>query len=195
VVKVGFIGCGGMAGVHLDKLKQIEDVQIVGLCDIIEEKARVYNQKYGGNVYTDHRVMLDREKSVHSLGYRGLLTDIPENDVDDASSANLKFKSGAVGNFSTTCILNPGVGMGLEIALKHMMIKADSSGYSIISEQPQEVKATNDYLLDIEKSFIEAIKTGDRSKIKCNYEDGMKTLEVTLAVNESIKTGKTIHLK
>jgi len=62
VVKVGFIGCGGMAGVHLDKLKQIEDVQIVGLCDIIEEKARVYNQKYGGNVYTDHRVMLDREK-------------------------------------------------------------------------------------------------------------------------------------
>ena len=134
-------------------------------------------------------------ESVQALGYRGLLIDIPENDIEDASLANLKFKSGAIGNFATTCILKPGVGAGLEIVLKHIMIKVDFSGYSVISEQPQEVKAGNDCLLDIEKSFIEAIKTGDRSRIKCDYEDGMKTLELTLAVNESIRTGKVIHLK
>jgi len=40
-LKVGIIGCGGIAnGKHLPSLKKIESVQLVAFCDIEIEKAK-----------------------------------------------------------------------------------------------------------------------------------------------------------
>ncbi|MCD6408385.1 Gfo/Idh/MocA family oxidoreductase [bacterium] len=61
-IKVGFIGCGGIANAHMMRLSQIEGVVFAGMCDIVEEKAREAAEKYGGNVYTDYREMLEKEK-------------------------------------------------------------------------------------------------------------------------------------
>ena len=41
-------------------------------------------------------------------------------------------------------------------------------------------------------TFIEAVQTGDPSKIKSPYEDAVKSVLFTLACNESIETGRTI---
>ncbi len=58
-VKVGFVGTGGIANSHLRKLVTMDDVSIAALCDISEERVQAAVEAYGGQAYTDYRVMLD----------------------------------------------------------------------------------------------------------------------------------------
>ncbi|MDH6363440.1 putative dehydrogenase [Enterococcus sp. PF1-24] len=62
VLKIGVIGCGGIAnGKHMPALAQVEEVAMVAFCDIIEERAVAAKEKYGtedAKVYTDYQQML-----------------------------------------------------------------------------------------------------------------------------------------
>lgn len=60
-MRIGVIGCGGIAATHMKRLSTLKAVRLVAFADIVEEKARVFSQEYGGNVYTDWHEMLDRE--------------------------------------------------------------------------------------------------------------------------------------
>jgi predicted dehydrogenase len=61
--KIGVIGCGGMANsVHLPSLSEIDNCEIVAVCDLVEEKVNRAAEKF--NVpkrYTDHLKMLKSE--------------------------------------------------------------------------------------------------------------------------------------
>ena len=59
-VKVGFIGTGGIAGSHLKNLKTFEDVELVAMCDISEEKAKARADEFGGKPFTDFKEMFDK---------------------------------------------------------------------------------------------------------------------------------------
>ena len=52
---------GGRARSHMRALANIEDVEIVAICDIKEETAQSATSEFGGTAYTDYRVMLDSE--------------------------------------------------------------------------------------------------------------------------------------
>ncbi|MEM2931172.1 MAG: Gfo/Idh/MocA family oxidoreductase [Thermoproteota archaeon] len=65
VFRIGLIGCGGIANAHMQVLSNIREVQLVSFCDIVEDKAKEFNFKYGkGNatVYSDFSRMLEKEK-------------------------------------------------------------------------------------------------------------------------------------
>lgn len=69
IVKIGIIGCGGIAnGKHMPSLKKIKNVQMVAFCDIIEERAVKAAEEYGvegAKVYTDYKELLkDRDIEV-----------------------------------------------------------------------------------------------------------------------------------
>lgn len=61
-IKVGIIGCGGIANhKHMPALKELEYVEIVALCDLIEEKAIKAAKDFGAEgakVYTDYKELL-----------------------------------------------------------------------------------------------------------------------------------------
>lgn len=65
MLKVGIIGCGGIANQkHLPALAGIEEVEVVAFCDIIEERAILSKNTYGtsdGRVYSDYKEMLEKE--------------------------------------------------------------------------------------------------------------------------------------
>lgn len=62
-IRVVQIGCGGRNGAHFQKLSSFDDVDIVGFCDIIPERAEARCKAYGsGKVYTDFKVMLEELK-------------------------------------------------------------------------------------------------------------------------------------
>jgi hypothetical protein len=42
----------------------------------------------------------------------------------------------------------------------------------------------------IDRVFVDAVKSGDGSKIRSPYSDAIKTLALTLAMNRSGKSGK-----
>ncbi len=60
---LAIIGCGGIGSYHLRHFLQFDNVELVGFCDLILEKAEAFREKAGkGRVYTDYRVMLETEK-------------------------------------------------------------------------------------------------------------------------------------
>ena len=61
MVRIGFVGTGGIATHHLEQLKKVEGAQVVALCDVAEARAQEAAGKVGGKVYTDYRKMLDAE--------------------------------------------------------------------------------------------------------------------------------------
>ena len=72
-VKIGIIGCGGIFnGKHMNALKELKFVEIVGLCDIIQERAEDAKEKYHldkAKIYTDYKELLKDEsiEAVHVL--------------------------------------------------------------------------------------------------------------------------------
>ncbi len=72
-IKVGIIGCGGIAnGKHLPALQKESRVEIIAFCDIIEERAQQAKEQFGtpdAKVYTDYRQMLQDPaiQTVHVL--------------------------------------------------------------------------------------------------------------------------------
>jgi predicted dehydrogenase len=64
-VRLAFIGSGGIVRSHLDHgLKDFEDVEFVGWCDLVEETAAARKEQVGGRgaVYADPAQMLDETK-------------------------------------------------------------------------------------------------------------------------------------
>ncbi|MCR5484223.1 MAG: Gfo/Idh/MocA family oxidoreductase [Clostridiales bacterium] len=64
-LKVGIIGCGGIAnGKHMPSLAEIEEVEMVAFCDIVEERAVEAKEKFGtpdAKTYVDYKELLKDE--------------------------------------------------------------------------------------------------------------------------------------
>lgn len=62
-LKIGIIGCGGIANnKHMPSLAKLEDVEMVAFCDIIIEKAEKAAKKFGikeAKVYDDYKKLLE----------------------------------------------------------------------------------------------------------------------------------------
>ena len=62
LIKVGIIGCGGIANKkHMPALKKVADCEMVAFCDIIPERAEAAKVKFGtpnAKVYTDYKELL-----------------------------------------------------------------------------------------------------------------------------------------
>ena len=59
MIKVGIIGCGGMGSAHGGVLAELPNVQVVGTCDLVAERARSLAEKIGiGRHGTDFRELL-----------------------------------------------------------------------------------------------------------------------------------------
>ena len=62
-LRIGFIGCGWIAGMHVKSFKKQPDVEIVAGCDLIPGKAKAFFEKYEvegvKTDYASHKEMLD----------------------------------------------------------------------------------------------------------------------------------------
>jgi predicted dehydrogenase len=60
-VRLGFVGVGGMGGIHLGNAAAIGDVEIAGVCDVNADRAKELGEKYKCPSFTDHREMVKKE--------------------------------------------------------------------------------------------------------------------------------------
>ena len=59
MMRVGIIGCGGIAPIHMRAYRRLKNVDVVGLCDLNLVKARNLAAKFSiDKVYEDHWDML-----------------------------------------------------------------------------------------------------------------------------------------
>ncbi len=62
-VKVGFVGCGGIAGFHFGHFeKMTEKAQITAVCDLVDERLQKTAARFKATPYKDWRDMLAQEK-------------------------------------------------------------------------------------------------------------------------------------
>lgn len=138
---------------------------------------------------------------VHAFVAKGLNKGVPENyDTEDASVVNLHFASGAVANLWASCSANAGGGsVSLNVYANQITALFTGWEHSLRllragQEQPEEIKGEPNIFAIEDDAFIQSIRHNDQSRVQSSYSDGLKTLEVTLAANESMKTGKSINL-
>jgi len=61
-LRVGLIGCGGIAGNHLAGYRLVEEAELVACCDVVEEKAEEFAARAGiSDAYTDYERVLARD--------------------------------------------------------------------------------------------------------------------------------------
>ena len=62
-LRVGFIGCGGIAQYHFGHFeKMLEKARIVSCCDILEERRLATAERFGAKPYADYKAMLEQER-------------------------------------------------------------------------------------------------------------------------------------
>ncbi len=321
VVRVGFVGTGGIANFHMNHLEKMDDVKVVAVCDMAEEKVKKASERFAAPAFFDYKEMLDKvpmdalyvcvppfahvgqeelavkkglailvEKPVHldlakakriaktiqrkglvsAAGYQdryldiidrlkayldgrepgivmgywmggmpgvhwwrvkkesggqaveqtthifdmcrylfgeithvqaagrtGLMTHVPDYDVEDASAVTCYFKSGLVGTIFSACFLTVGNKSGIDIWTRDAAIEyRERTSLKIIEKNAVlEAKVGNDFGFLEDRTFIDAVKKGDPSLVRSSYPDAVKSLAVCLAANEAMATGEKVKVQ
>ncbi|RJS79687.1 gfo/Idh/MocA family oxidoreductase [Candidatus Bathyarchaeota archaeon] len=138
---------------------------------------------------------------VHAFSAKGFNREVtPGYNIEDAAVVNLKFAGGAVGNLWASCSSNGGGG-GVSLSVYCLKTTALFNGWRHDlrllrkGEEAVEVPGEENIFAIEDKAFIEAVLNDDPSKILCPYSDGLRTLEVTLAANKSMETGRPVKIR
>lgn len=118
-----------------------------------------------------------------------------DSTVPDVTALTVEFENGAVGYMATAALLG-GVGeTGLDLMLRDTIYEVRGNTLTVRqSDETRTYQHRNNPYLDEDRAFVRAVKTGKQLGIKSTYADALKTLAVTLAANQSARTGKPVSL-
>ncbi|WP_066189728.1 Gfo/Idh/MocA family protein [Gracilibacillus timonensis] len=120
--------------------------------------------------------------------------EIENIDIPDVTSVNFTFTNGAVGHLDCS-ITQTDHRMGVEVLGKNFRVTIDGTGLTILeNNEVVSADAEVDFYAEQDQAFIDAIVTGNTDGILSDYTNGLKTLAVTLAANESQDSGNVISL-
>ncbi len=149
------------------------------------------------HIFDIARYLFGEAESVQATATAGLMRDVPNYDVDDASAMTIRFRDGVLCTIFSACYLRGGPGKsGLDIYCRDMRIEYGLRGNVRLTDnrETRDIRHRNDNDLECVRTFVDAVRSGDPSKIRSPYEDGIRSLELPLAGQRSIETGQTIRL-
>ncbi|WP_422660903.1 Gfo/Idh/MocA family protein [Paenibacillus sp. EC2-1] len=121
--------------------------------------------------------------------------DIPEITTPDIASVNLVFESGALGHIDTGFLPQPDDRSSFEIMGRNFRLSIDGMKLTIVEpEGTMTWQGAGNFYKQQDDAFIHAVSTGDTSLIFAPYREAMRTLEVTLAANQSAESGLPVKL-
>ena len=138
------------------------------------------------------RFLLGDAKAVHGVATSGSMTDVPQYDVDDLSMVNIEFESGAIANIASCCAMEGWNRVQLEVFCRGLVVTV--GGPNTVNRKGEEGSLPEDGGQDRDRVFIDAVKTGDSSKILSPYSDALETLRIMMAASTSFETGKAVDL-
>ncbi|NRF95728.1 Gfo/Idh/MocA family oxidoreductase [Paenibacillus frigoriresistens] len=123
-----------------------------------------------------------------------VMKDIPDLNIPDVGTVSLVFASGAIGHMDTSFTQHDHR-TGVEILGRDFRLIIDGTNLSIVDkERTITYNSRMDFYREQDNAFVEALVSQRPELILAPYTDAMKTLEVTLAANESARTGLPITL-
>ena len=107
----------------------------------------------------------------------------PDADVDDVTTALVGFESGALGSFSATCLANSSL-VDMDLVSDGLVTSIAQWGrwpslrWSVTfadGKEQQTLWNRGDPYQAEDEAFLDAVETGDPSRVLCTYEDALKT--------------------
>ena len=140
------------------------------------------------------RTLVGEVVQVFGLSSHKPRPDFPGLDVATASTASLRFASGAVGNIGSTCLLRWNHRVGLHLFGDGLAVELTDREVMIDVGRGRPVRhAEGDPVWRQDRDFIDAVRGGE-NRIRCPYGEALKTLRVTDAIRRSAETGRAIDL-
>lgn len=145
------------------------------------------------------RYLCGEAVEVFAHAARGFNKGLYNYTIDDASTVNIKFAAGTVANLMSCCAANGGGG-GVTLNVYAHDTTCLFTGWEHTvrilrkGQEPEEIKGEGDIFAVEDRAFLDAVRSGDGSAIQSTYPDAAKTLELTLAANESIATGHPVAI-
>lgn len=138
----------------------------------------------------------DEYETVYSQERLRIKRDVPEIDIGDVTVTNVTMASGAIGSISNTCALPSGWRLGIEIVAEDLFARWNLDELHLIepsgeSRMPAE---SGDPMALADRAFIEAVRSGDPSKVKCDYLDALGTQKAVMAAVQSASTGQPVRI-
>lgn len=151
------------------------------------------------------RYFIGEPASVCAFSGKGIVKPGPAlegYDVDDYSGTIVQFKNGTVANILTGDYLTTGghVTNGLIFyaadATIEYKLRESVTLKTVKNGRTESVTAYThvDQGIALDRTFIDAVKTGDKSAIRSSYADAVKSMAFTLACNESMESGRVVPL-
>jgi predicted dehydrogenase len=171
------------------------------------------------------RYVYGEPETVFSMGARGLIKNPPEGyDTDDLSVTCVRFENGTLCTISTGCYATGSDAYNSRTIFSSRDKRGEmrlATDFEIFGQIPEETEGMGDlvvkgdgglanasdkgvlisnkvpdsYGFKCDRTFLEAVMNRDASKIRCDYEDGMKTVAFGLACNKSMETGLPVKVK
>jgi myo-inositol 2-dehydrogenase / D-chiro-inositol 1-dehydrogenase len=144
------------------------------------------------------RYLVGEITSVYAQYSDHVLAGSEDWDNWDSYSVTLRFQEGAVGSIGTTYAAFPRIpqSSGVDIIADGAVLRWSGGKLDVFypDGQTETVANPQDSTITIGHEFLRALETGDKSRLRQDYDDAAKSLEVCLAANESAETGKVIKL-
>jgi predicted dehydrogenase len=139
------------------------------------------------------RVLLGEPTSIFAAGCRCERAEWPDSDIDEVSTATLRFDSPAVATISATCILDAPHRVGLQVVAEGLSIDLTEDRLTIEGRRRETRAAAVDPFWLEDRAFLDAVR-GDRPGILAAYADALETHRVASQAAVSARTGGPIDL-
>jgi myo-inositol 2-dehydrogenase/D-chiro-inositol 1-dehydrogenase len=143
------------------------------------------------------RLLAGEVAEVFAMG-DGRPPPVPGADVDGVTTATLRFRRGALGTLSTTCLLGWKQRAGLELVAEGLWLSVGEDGLAIreggadpveelIAADPAAARAA------VDRAFIDAVR-GIGNDVRAPYAEALRTHRLACALATSATTGQPVRL-
>lgn len=141
------------------------------------------------------RTLVGEAAEVYAIASRSPRPAFPDSDVEEVSSATIRFRSGAVGSVSSTCLLNAKHRAGVELFAEGMTIELTEADMAVgLGDGLDRRQAREDAKTRADRDFVDAL-LGRENRIRAPYADALETHRLACALARSAEEGRPMELE
>ena len=142
------------------------------------------------------RYFLGEPSTVYAAAARVDRPDHPEQDIEQVTTALVRFESGAVATFASTCVLAASHRVGLHLYAEGLAVEIAAASVVIDDgTNRMEARGDSEAMAREDLAFLQAVERGDPSGIRSPYRDALETHRLTTRALESARTGQPLPVR
>ena len=143
----------------------------------------------GDVVSVSGRTATVRDWTHAPAGYEpeGLLKYSPIFEIPDTTALAMQYASGALGTVSCSIVPQANWDVGFKVVADGLIVTIEGASASWAGDENGSMNPGDDWAAYVLREFTDAVATGGKTSIP--YEEGVKSLAVSVAGYESVKKG------